>query len=64
MAACMARDLEAFGAFISSAGGTDEVARQLDLRRRGLDAASHEEAAAAGREWAAEQARRSGGAEP
>jgi hypothetical protein len=57
MAACMARDLEGFGAFLAGGSNPDEVARQVELRRRGLNAASPEEAGEAGRAWAAEQAR-------
>ena len=57
MAACLARDLDAFGAFLAAHGsGPEEVARQLDLRWRGLSAASQDEAATAGRAWAEEQA--------
>jgi hypothetical protein len=56
MAACLARDLDAFGALLSAGSGPDEVARQVDLRRRGLLSASQAEAAAAGRAWADEQA--------
>jgi hypothetical protein len=57
MAAAFARDLDAFGRLLAAGGaGPDEVARQLDLRRRGVHSTSQEEAASAGRRWAAEQA--------
>jgi hypothetical protein len=57
MAAALARDLDGFGTFLAEHGsGPEEVARQVDLRRRGLNAASQEEAATAGRAWAEEQA--------
>jgi len=57
MAACFARDLDAFGGFLAAGGSPpDEVARELDLRRRGVTSASQEEAAQAGRRWAAERA--------
>jgi hypothetical protein len=56
LAACLDRDLEGFGEWMRSRGtGEDELTRQLDVRRRGLEAATHEEALAAGREWAGEQ---------
>ena len=55
--ACFDRDLEAFGAWLRSRGSSDDdIATQLDVRRRGLQAESQEAAAEAGRAWAAEQA--------
>ena len=58
MAAALARDLGAFGALLAAGGSApDDVARQLDLRRRGLESASQGEAAKAGRRWSAEQDR-------
>lgn len=57
LAACLDRDLDAFGQWLRQRGsGEEEVARQLDVRRRGLQARSHEEAVQAGRRWAGEQA--------
>jgi hypothetical protein len=57
LSTCLQRDLEGFGAFLRDfQGASDEaVAAQLDLRRRGLEAATLEEAAAAGRAWQAER---------
>jgi hypothetical protein len=56
LAACLDRDLDGFGAWLAARGSTDdEIARQLDVRRRGLEAASQAEAAAGGRAWAAEE---------
>ncbi len=58
LAACLERDLDKFGAVMRSRGtGEAELARQLDVRRRGLHAESQEAAAHAGREWAEEQPR-------
>jgi hypothetical protein len=52
--ACLDRDLEAFGAWLRGRGtGEAEITRQLDVRRRGLEAESAEAAAQAGRDWAA-----------
>lgn len=57
LAACLDRDLDAFGQWLSGRGSSpDEIAAQLDVRRRGLEAASQSDAAARGRDWAAEQA--------
>jgi len=57
LAACLERDLDKFGAVLRSRGsGEAEIARQLDVRRRGMHAESQDAAARAGREWAAEQA--------
>jgi hypothetical protein len=57
--ACFERDLSAFGRWLAGRGTAPaDVARQLDVRRRGLEAASRDEAVAAGRAWAAEQPRR------
>ena len=59
MAAAFARDLDAFGDFLRQSTGASEahVAAQLDLRRRGLEAPDLSAAAAAGRQWQAEQDR-------
>ena len=53
--ACLDRDLDAFGQWLRD-GGTpeDAITRQLDVRRRGLQAATQDDALAAGRAWAAE----------
>jgi hypothetical protein len=52
--ACLERDLDAFGRWLSERGTpAAQVDRQLDVRRRGLQSTSREEAAAAGRAWAA-----------
>jgi hypothetical protein len=59
LAAAFARDLDAFGAFMRARGQSEEeVAAGLDLRRRGKESATLEEARAAGAAWAAEQAAR------
>jgi hypothetical protein len=56
LAACLARDLDAFGEWMRARGSTeDEITVQLDVRRRGLEASSRAEALAAGRAWRAEQ---------
>jgi hypothetical protein len=58
LAACLARDLDGFGEWMRSRGGDEgEIVAQLDLRRRGLEAGSRDEALAAGRAWRAEQGR-------
>ena len=59
MAAAFARDLDAFGDFLRQSQGASEsdVAAQLDLRRRGLEAPDLSAAAAAGRQWQAERDR-------
>jgi hypothetical protein len=52
LALCFARDLEGFGAWLADRDvPADEISRQLDVRRRGRDAATPEAAAAAGRTW-------------
>jgi hypothetical protein len=57
LAACLDRDLDTFGEWLRARGSDDEeVAPQLDVRRRGLQARSHDEAVRAGRAWAEEQA--------
>jgi len=54
MAHAIARDLEAFDAWMTERGAPRaEIDRQLDLRRRGKLAASQEAAAAEGKAWAA-----------
>ena len=57
LAACFDRDLDAFGRFLEGSRLTpeDEIAAQLDLRRRGFEAATFEDAAAAGRAWQSER---------
>jgi hypothetical protein len=56
LAAALERDLDAFGRWLARRGSTPaEVETQLDVRRRGLYATSQEAAAAAGRDWAADQ---------
>ncbi len=58
LAAAFARDLDAFGRHLATTGSSpDAIATALDVRRRGLEASSQEDAAAAGRTWAAEQER-------
>jgi hypothetical protein len=53
--ACLNRDLDAFGHWLSERGTpAPQVDRQLDVRRRGLHSKSREEAAAAGRAWSAQ----------
>jgi hypothetical protein len=59
LALALARDLEAFEAWMLELGAApDVVARQIDLRRRGLAAPDQDAAAAEGRAWT-----REGGAE-
>jgi hypothetical protein len=60
LAAALARDLDAFGE-VMRGQGADQAAidNALDVRRRGKEAATQEDAAAAGRSWTAEQAARS-----
>ena len=61
LAACLDRDLPAFGEWLRSRGtGEEDIDRQLDIRRRGLQAGTHDEALAAGRAWAQEQREQSG----
>jgi hypothetical protein len=56
LAACFARDLEGFGRWLAGRGrGPDEIEAELDVRRRGLEAPSPEDAIAAARAWAAER---------
>jgi hypothetical protein len=60
LAAAFARDLDEFGAVMARQGMTPEqIASATDLRRRGKDAGSQEDAAAAARAWQAEQAQSS-----
>ena len=52
MAHAVARDLEAFGDWMTKRGAAaEEVARQVDLRRRGRDAPDQAAAEAEGRAW-------------
>ena len=52
MALAIARDLEGFAAWMKARGAAQaDIDRQIDLRRRGKQAASQEAAAAAGRAW-------------
>ena len=56
LAACLDRRLEEFGDWLRARGsGEDEIARQLDVRQRGLQAGTPDEAVEAGRAWAREQ---------
>jgi hypothetical protein len=60
LAAAFERDLDAFAAVMARQGmSAEQIADATDLRRRGLEATSQEEAAAAGRAWQAEQGARS-----
>ena len=62
LAACLARDLDGFGEWLRGRGtGEEEIARQFDVRRRGLEANTRDGALEAGRQWAAEQAARQAG---
>jgi hypothetical protein len=57
LAAALARDLEGFGEVMEGLGaGPEAIEHGLDLRRRGMEAASQADAAAAGRAWTQEQA--------
>jgi hypothetical protein len=57
LAAALARDLRAFGRHMEETGSSPAAIHAgLDVRRRGLEAATQDAAAAAGRAWAAEQA--------
>jgi len=57
LAACFARDLDGFGEWLRVRGTSeDQIEHQLDVRRRGLHAATQEDAFAAGSAWAKEQA--------
>jgi hypothetical protein len=59
LALAFARDLDGFGAWLADRGTpADDIPVQLDVRRRGREAASQDAAAAAGRAWTAEQAAR------
>ena len=59
LAAALVRDLDEFARTMERQGvAAEQIASQLDLRRRGKEASSQEEAAAAGRAWQAEQAAR------
>jgi hypothetical protein len=54
--ACFERDLDAFRRWLSERGtAADQIATQLEVRRRGLEARSQEEAVVAARAWAAAQ---------
>jgi hypothetical protein len=56
LAACLIRDLAQFGIWLQPRRNSEsEVASELDLRRRGLEARSRDEALAAGRAWAQER---------
>jgi hypothetical protein len=56
LAACLARNLEGFGEWMRLRGSSEkEIAVQLDVRRRGLEAATRDDALAAGRAWQAER---------
>ncbi len=56
LAAALERDLDAFGRHMEARGSSpEEIAAALDVRRRGMEASSQDDAAAAGRSWAAEQ---------
>lgn len=55
LALCFRRDLDGFGRWLAERGATDaEIRRQLDVRRRGLEAETPEAAVAAGRAWTGE----------
>lgn len=56
MATAMARDFDGFGEFLRGRGTPEPaIEAQLDVRRRGLESGSVDEAAAAAAEWAKEQ---------
>jgi hypothetical protein len=56
LAACLARDLDRFGEWMRSRGTFEsDIVTQLDVRRRGLQAVTRDEALAAGRAWRSEQ---------
>jgi hypothetical protein len=56
LAAALERDLDAFGRHMEARGSSpEEIAAALDVRRRGMEASSQDDAAAAGRAWAADQ---------
>jgi hypothetical protein len=55
LAACLDRDLDAFRAWMRGRGSPDaEIERALDVRRRGRDASTQEEAVAGARAWVTE----------
>ena len=55
MAAAIARDLNAYETMMNGRGGDPkEIARQVDLRRRGMDAPSPSAAIEAAHAWSAE----------
>jgi hypothetical protein len=59
LAAAFARDLDAFARHLEASGTPpDAIAAALDVRRRGMEASSQDDAATAGRAWAAEQTKR------
>ncbi len=59
LAAALVRDLDEFEKTLERQEiAPEQIASHLDLRRRGKEASSQEEAAAAGRAWQAEQAAR------
>ena len=52
LAAALERDLDAFAAMLGQRGlGPDDVAHEIDLRRRGYEAPTREAAIAAGEAW-------------
>jgi hypothetical protein len=54
LALAIARDLDGFDAWMRARGAPEaEIARQVDLRRRGKLAASQDAAAVAGKAWSA-----------
>jgi hypothetical protein len=59
LAAAFARDLDGFGEVMRTQGASEAAIEQaLDVRRRGMEAATQDDAAAAGRAWAEEQDKR------
>jgi hypothetical protein len=57
MAAAMGRDLDGFGEWMRQRGTPEAaIATQLDVRRRGMEASTFDDAVAAGEAWAKEQA--------
>ncbi|MFI5052762.1 MAG: hypothetical protein ACHQDE_00245 [Acidimicrobiia bacterium] len=60
LAAALARDLDGFGRVMQAQGATPEaIDTALDVRRRGMNASTQADAAAAGRAWMAEQSQNS-----
>jgi hypothetical protein len=56
LAAAFARDLHAFGRHMETTGSSPAaIHAALEVRRRGMEASTQDDAAAAGRAWAAEQ---------